>query len=220
MARRYAFAAFTAVLVVLLGSLTGCGAGSINGPVTVGAGQKTGDVGTVNGSVNIEDGATVGSAATVNGSVSLGANATAGSLKTVNGEVKLGDSSHVSGNIATVNGAVLLNNGAEVAGKIANVNGSLKLVSAHVGGGITTVNGDIDVGAGSRVEGGIHIERPGMSVDSNAHPPRIVIGPHAVVSGGMRFEREVKLYISDSAQVDGAIEGATPEKFSGDQPTG
>jgi hypothetical protein len=34
----------------------------------------------------------------------------------------------------------------------------------------------------------------------------------------LRFEHEVKLYISDSAQVSGPIDGATAEKFSGSQP--
>ena len=49
------------------------------------------------------------------------------------------------------------------------------------------------------------------------HKPRIVIGPHAVVQGKMTFKREVELYVSDSATI-AAIEGATPTKFSGDQP--
>ena len=42
-------------------------------------------------------------------------------------------------------------------------------------------------------------------------------GGHAVVQGKMTFKREVDLYVSDSATI-GAIEGATPTKFSGDQP--
>ena len=109
---RYAFTA----LVAMLATLTACN-GSVNGPVTVGAGQKADDVSTVNGPISIEDGATVGGAMTVNGAISLGAKATAQSA-----------------------------------------------------------------------------------------------------NGPLHFEHEVKLFISDSAQVSGPIEGATAEKFSGEKP--
>lgn len=212
-----AFAAFSAVWLLTFGAVSGCGAGSVNGPVNVASGQKAGDVASVNGSVTVEDGATVGSAASVNGAVSLGSKVTAGSVKTVNGHVEIGDASHVTGGVMTVNGAVDLDNGADVAGRVTNVNGAIKLTAAHIGGGIKTVNGEIDVGAGSRVEGGIYVEKPnGMNAVSNE--VRVVIGPNAVVSGGMRFERPVKLYVSDSAQISGTIEGAEATKFSGDHP--
>lgn len=49
------------------------------------------------------------------------------------------------------------------------------------------------------------------------HVPRIVIGPGATVSGTLRFERPVKLYLSDSADV-GTIVGTTPIRFSGNEP--
>jgi hypothetical protein len=44
-----------------------------------------------------------------------------------------------------------------------------------------------------------------------------VIGPGAVVKGELRFEREVRLYVSDTATI-GNVVGATPVKFSGDRP--
>jgi DUF4097 and DUF4098 domain-containing protein YvlB len=215
---RHALAAFTVVLVIASGTLAGCGSGSINGPVNVAAGERTGDVATVNGEVNVGDGATVGSASTVNGSVSLGSNVTAQSVKTVNGEIKVGASAKVNGSVKTVNGAVTLDRDAEVTGALANINGSIMLKSARVGGGIRTVNASIDVGSGSHVEGGLHVERPEGAIDSGSHVPRIVIGPNAVVNGGMTFEHPVKLYVSESAQISGSIDGATPEKFSGEQP--
>lgn len=215
---RYTVAVFTAVLVIVFSSLEGCGPGSINGPINVAAGQKTGDVSTVNGEVKVGDGATVGAAMTVNGSVSLGSNVSAQSVKTVNGEITVGNASKVSGSVKTVNGAVTLDRNADVAGGIANINGAIRLSEAHVGGGIKTINADIDIGRGSHVDGGIHVEKPEVSVTTDRHVPRIVIGPTAMVNGGMIFEHEVKLYVSDTAQISGAIEGATPEKFSGDQP--
>lgn len=215
--------ALTAPALATLLALGGCGSGTINGPVSVAAGQKTGDVATVNGAVHIGDGAVVGGAMTVNGGVTLGSNVTAQSVKTVNGEVELGNSTTVTGSVRTVNGSITLNQGADVSGKIANVNGMIRLASAHVGGGIGTISGDIEIGSGSRVEGGIHVDSPGFSSDSwkEEHPiPRIVIGPGAVVQGPLKFEHEVKLYVSDSARVSGPIEGATAVKFSGDQPPG
>jgi len=45
-----------------------------------------------------------------------------------------------------------------------------------------------------------------------------VIGPHAVVQGTLEFRRDVVLQVSDSAQI-GPVKGATPVKFSGQQPT-
>jgi hypothetical protein len=214
--RNFAVAMLIAAEIVLCGALAGCGAGSINGPVEVAAGQKTGDVSTVNGDVTVGDGATVGSAMTVNGSVSLGANVTGSSVKTVNGGIKLGDTSKVTGDLTTVNGPITLAAHSEVAGSVTNVNGPIKMISAHVGGGITTINADIDIEEGSHVEGGIHVDK--ATFNSERHVPRIVIGPNTVVNGPLRFEREVKLYVSDSAQVSGPIDGATAEKFSGSQP--
>ena len=210
---RYALTA----LVATLATLTACN-GSVNGPVTVGAGQKADDVSTVNGPISIEDGATVGGAMTVNGAISLGAKATAQSAKTVNGDVTLGEASRVTGNVVTVNGPVNLQSNSDVVGKITNVNGDIRLTTAHVGGGITTINGDIDIGSGSHVDGGIHVDKPTISSDSHPRVPRVVIGPNAMVNGPLRFEHEVKLFISDSAQVSGPIEGATAEKFSGEKP--
>ena len=48
-------------------------------------------------------------------------------------------------------------------------------------------------------------------------PPRIVIEAGAVVEGTLRFEREVELYVHESAKI-GTIEGAEAKRFSGDPP--
>jgi len=73
------------------------------------------------------------------------------------------------------------------------------------------------IGANSRVEGGLFIDENNSWFNWGTHKPRVVIGPHAVVQGTLKFKREVDLYVSDSATI-GAIEGATPVKFSGDTP--
>ena len=83
-----------------------------------------------------------------------------------------------------------------------NVNGAIRMERAHVGGEIRTVSGDIDVGTGSRVDGGITVEKPTgfFGIWTEQRPPRVVIGPGAVVAGPLVFEREVELYVHDSAR--------------------
>jgi len=218
-----------AALVVLAGALTGCdvsggdvtatqaGANTVNGSIHVPAGMHSANVGTVNGSIDIEDNAAVGAAGTVNGSIDMGAHATADSLETVNGAVALGAGAHVAGTVTTVNGAMHLQDGADVAGRAGNVNGHIVLAGAHVAGGLRTVGGDIDVTGTSRVEGGIVVEKSSGWFNFNSREPRIVIGPGAAVSGTLRFERDVRLYVSDKATI-GPVMGATAIRFSGDRP--
>jgi hypothetical protein len=190
----------------------------VNGSVHVAAGTPGEAAETVNGDIRLDDNATVTSASTVNGSVHLGAHAAAQSVETVNGSISLDAGAKVSGNADTVNGTLTLRDGSEVAGALTNVNGSIKLDAAHVGGGIKTVNGDILINANSHVEGGILVEQEhGFFVHFGIGIPRIVIGPGAVVQGEMRFQRKVKLYVSDKATI-GTVSGATPIAFSGNEP--
>ena len=102
---------------------------------------------------------------------------------------------------------------------LSNVNGKMTINAAHVGGGLKTVNGDITVGPEARVEGGILVEKPNLNWFNkhNHRPPRIVIGPGAVVEGKLRFEHEVELLVSDRAKI-GPVDGATAKSFSGDEP--
>jgi len=220
---------FLTALVVVTGTLIGCdvngdvtatqaGAGTVNGSIHVPAGIHSGDVGTVNGSIRIDDNATVGTAGTVNGAVDMGAHATADSLSTVNGEVSLGTGAHVARAVTTVNGAMHLQDGADVGGRVENVNGHIVLAAAHVAGGLRTVGGDIDVTGSSRVEGGIVVEKSSGWFNWNSRRPRIVIGPAAAIQGPLRFEREVRLYVSDKATI-GPVTGATVIRFSGDRPS-
>ena len=48
-------------------------------------------------------------------------------------------------------------------------------------------------------------------------PPRIVIGPNAVVDGPLVFEREVTLYVHDSARI-GKVTGAIAVRYSSPTP--
>jgi DUF4097 and DUF4098 domain-containing protein YvlB len=218
-ANDYRIIAAVAVIFALSGcdiSVDGDGSTKVNGSVHIPAGKAADDARTVNGSIHVDDNATVTSATTVNGSVRLGAHATATSAKTVNGAISLGQDAHVSGSVGTVNGDLTLANGADVSGALANVNGKIALNSAHVADGIRTVNGDVSITGTSHVEGGLLVEKPN-GILFNSEAPVIVIGPGAVVQGDLRFERKVKLYVSDKATI-GTVTGATPMSFSGDNP--
>jgi predicted acyltransferase (DUF342 family) len=216
----------------------------VNGQIAIDASQQAGNLSTVNGSIRIGDRASAGEAHTVNGDIVLGNDVTVASLHSVNGTLSLGDGSvassatttnggihlgshgRIAGAVTTVNGAVTLGAGADVGGRVSTVNGAVRLEAAHVGGGIETVSHDIDIGANSRVEGGLLVHKRDESwletwlrqwFPEHDPLPRIVIGPGAVVTGSLRFERAVKLYVSDRASI-GAVQGATAIAFSGEQP--
>jgi DUF4097 and DUF4098 domain-containing protein YvlB len=191
----------------------------VNGSITAQAGQTYGDLGTVNGAIRIEANARTGDAETVNGGIEVADNAVTGSLSTVNGGVRAGRQLRVDGDIETVNGSVFVDRGGSLRG-VSTVNGAIGLVDSDLSGGIETVNGDITVGAGSHVRGGIKVEKPTsnwMPVNiGKRKPPRIVIGPNAVVEGDLVFEREVKLYVHQSARI-GKVSGATAVRYSGNR---
>jgi DUF4097 and DUF4098 domain-containing protein YvlB len=210
--------ALTGVLMILTGcngSDTGNESSKINGSVHVAAGTAAQAAGTVNGDIHIDDNAAVTEANTVNGAIQLGSNATASRLNTVNGGITVGSNSHVAKDAASVNGSVTLRDGADVLGSVSNVNGKIELTAAHVAGGIKTVAGDIAIHGPSHVEGGILIEKNTQLIHFGSGVPRVEIGPGATVEGELRFEREVKLYVSDKATI-GPVKGATPIPFTGD----
>jgi hypothetical protein len=217
-------AAVLCVVSAALG-LPGCGnsindneSTKVNGSIHVSEGQQPGAVATVNGSILIDDNAVVTSATTVNGTVRLGAHATAASLNSVNGSISLRPAAHVSGSASSVNGDLNLADGAEVSGALSNVNGMITLTGAHVAGGIKTVNGSMDIVGASHVEGGILVQKPSSELlQMTRDTPRIVIGPGATVQGELRFERTVRLFVSDKATI-GAVTGATAVPFTGERP--
>jgi hypothetical protein len=189
----------------------------VNGSITAEASQTYGDLSTVNGSIRIQDNSRTGSAETVNGSIRVADNVVTGGLETVNGSIRVGKQLQADGNIETVNGSVFVDRGGSLRA-VSTVNGSIGLVDCDLSDGIETVNGDITVGVGSHVKGGIKVEKPTsnwMPISiGKRKPPRIIIGPDAVVDGPLVFEREVTLYVHDSARI-GSVTGATAVRYSG-----
>lgn len=217
---RQGFAAAT--MVVLAAGIAGAALASaeistVMGSINVSAGEHRGDLSTVNGSIHVGENAVVGHAHTVNGSATLEAHATAAEVKTVNGSVRLNEGAEVNGRVQTVNGALSLAKGAAVTGALENVNGSIRVNAAHVGGDVETVTGNIEIGPDAHVDGGVIVRESHPSHFDSRKPQRIVIGPGSVVTGTLKFERPVELYVSDRATI-GAVTGATPIRFSGDRP--
>lgn len=189
----------------------------VNGSIVAQAGRQYGDVETVNGSITLETGATVKGAETVNGSIRAGDDIGADSLSTVNGSIRVGERARVGGSVETVNGSIFVDRGGSVGGGIETVNGAIGLVDVDLAGGIETVSGDITVGVGSHVSGGITVTKPTSNwfpVQVNRRKPRIIIGPDAVVEGELKFEREVTLYVHETART-GKVTGATATGYSG-----
>jgi len=207
--------------VALLSACSGADEGTelqkINGSIHVLAGKVPRVAESVNGGIHIDDNAKVSLANTVNGGITLGDRASADALNSVNGTITLGAGARVAKDAASVNGGVILGDGAEVLGGIANVNGKIELDAAHVAGGIKTVNGNISIRGASRVDGGIVVEKNSGLIHIS-RVPLIEIGPGATVQGTLRFDRAVKLYVSDKATI-GPVSGATPIPFTGDIPS-
>ena len=200
------------------------GASSVNGSVTVGTGAVvTGDVSTVNGTIRIADNAQVKDVSTVNGALRLGSGVSAGSLETVNGSIRAADNCQLDGSVEAVNGSIKLGNGTRVSDGVANVNGTIELLGVDVGGNLETVNGDVELLQGSTLRGDLVIEKPsgwGWN-NSKKRKPRVIIGPGSVVVGTIELEREVELYINETAQVggvSGAMSMGDAVRFSGQRP--
>jgi len=200
------------------------GATSVNGSITVGDNAVvTGGLTTVNGKIIVDSGASIERAKTVNGGLRLSDNVKAEDLTTVNGSMTVGENSSIDGEITGVNGRIELARGVTVSQGISTVNGRIDLTNVEVGGNIETVNGDIELAEGSVVMGDIVVEKPdGWNWGKEkSRKPRIVIGPGSRVEGMIELEREVDLFISESAEVGGVSGEMSMDdavRFSGDQP--
>ena len=187
----------------------------VNGSIHAEAGQTYADLSTVNGSISLDSGSTAKSVDTVNGSITLDDKVQVESLETVNGRIAAGQNCQIGKDASTVNGGIRIGFHSRVGGEVSTVNGNITVQQTEVGGKVTTVGGDITIGAQSVVHGGILIEKShGFSMGwGKVSNPRIVIGPNAVVEGELHFEREVELYVHETAKI-GTVTGATVHKYT------
>jgi hypothetical protein len=210
-------------ITIAPGSETG-GQSSVNGSITVGKGAVIdGSLNTVNGSIRVEEDVTLKDAETVNGSIRIASGSSADDVTNVNGSIRLGENVSVDGVVEVVNGKISLGTGTKVAKDIGNVNGEISLTGAEVGGDLSTVNGDVTLTDGSTLRGDLIMEKPGgwgWSKNKN-RKPKVIIGPNSKVLGSIVLEREVELYISNSAEVggvSGVMSLADAVRFSGNRP--
>lgn len=204
---------------------TSDGASSVNGSVTVGNDATvSGELSTVNGKITIGDRASIEDARTVNGGIRIGNNVTARELKTVNGSIRIEDDGQVEGSVTAVNGGIRVDGGSRIGDELSNVNGDIELNAAEVGGSVSTVSGDVELDNGAVVKGDLVVEKPrnsGWFNNNVSRPPTVIIGPESRVEGVLRLEREVRLYISESAEV-GGVEGvmsmSDAVRYSGARP--
>ncbi len=202
------------------GSNTG-GQSSVNGNIFVGEGSVIdGSLETVNGSIRVEEDVTLKDAETVNGTIRIASGSSAEHVSSVNGSIRLGQNVNVTGEIEVVNGKIYLVAGSKVADDVSNVNGEISLSGAEVGGNLSTVNGDVLLDDGSTLRGDLIVEKPG-GWNSGKRKPKVTIGQNSRVLGNIVLEREVELYISDSAEVGGVSGEMSMDdaiRFSGNSP--
>jgi DUF4097 and DUF4098 domain-containing protein YvlB len=199
------------------------GHSTLNGSISVGNDAiVNGDLETVNGTIRVDDTARIQDAGTVNGSVRIGSGVNTRDLSSVNGSISVGGNSTVDGKISVVNGRISLEQGSSVSNDVSNVNGEIEISGAGIGGDLTTVNGDVSLTGNATLSGDLVVEEPnGGNWHSDRRKPRIVVGPGARVLGEIRLEREVELYISETAEVGGVSGVMTMDdatRFSGEHP--
>ena len=207
---------------IAAGSESG-GQSSVNGSITVGEGAVIdGSLETVNGSIRIDENVRLEDAETVNGTIRIGSGSSTEDVSSVNGSIRLASNVTVDGAVEVVNGRISLDTGTSVDRGVSNVNGEISLSGAEVGGDLSTVNGDVTLQDGATLRGDLIVEKPGgWGWKNNNRQPKIIIGQNSKVLGDIVLEREVELFISDSAEVGGVtgeMSLADAVRFSGSSP--
>jgi len=159
----------------------------------------------------------------VNGRIRVDSDVSVRDVSTVNGSIDVAENVTINGRIEAVNGEIQIRKGSVVARDVSNVNGEIELVASLVGGDLSTVSGDVELRDGAEVKGDIIVEKPGGWGWSSkkSRIPEVVIGPGSRVHGNIRLEREVKLYISETAEVGGVVGVMSMNdavRFSGNRP--
>jgi len=197
------------------------GHSTVNGSITVGRDATvTGALETVNGTIRIGENSRVEDAETVNGGVRVDAGVSARDISSVNGTIRLAEKVTVAGEISVVNGRIEVDSGSKVSRNVSNVNGEISIAGADIGGDLSTVNGDVALSDQATLRGDLIVEKPGGR-NNSSRKPQIVVGPGSRVEGEIRLEREVELFISDTAHVGGVTGVMGMEdamRFKGERP--
>jgi hypothetical protein len=187
-----------------------------NGSIATETGLEYGRLKTSNGGIRLADDVVAAAVSTINGGIRAGDGVTSDSLSTVNGGIRVGERARIAGAVRTVNGSILIGPGSHVGGDVETTNGAIGLVATEVGGDVAISNGDLTIGVDSHVRGGLHVRKASanwMPIRVTTRRQRVVVGPGAVVDGAVVIEREVQLYVHETARI-GPVTGAEPVPYS------
>lgn len=190
----------------------------VNGRIEIGADcQVKGEISNVNGTIEVGRASRVLDISNVNGRISLADSVEVdGNIASVNGRIELGTDSRVSGEVESVNGRISAANGAVIEGRLSSVNGRIEMQAARAAQ-LVTHNSNIRLDSGTVIEGELRV-RKSQGINFNAGtPPKVIIGRNVTVNGPLTFEREVELYVHETATV-GEIDGAQAIHYSGEEP--
>lgn len=190
----------------------------VNGRIDIGSECRiNGNVSNVNGRIQIGSGSRAHQISNVNGRISLAEDVEIdGDVSSVNGRIELGHNARVSGEVESVNGRISVSEGVAIDGGITSVNGRIEMRGARAAS-LVTNNSSVLLDEGTVIAGELRI-RKSKGINFNAgSPPKIVIGRDVTVEGPLKFEREVELFVHESASV-GEITGAEAATYSGNEP--
>lgn len=200
------------------------GHSTVNGSITVGRDAVIdGSLETVNGAIRVDENSRLTKASTVNGSIRLADGVSARDVESVNGSIGIGENVTIDGVVSVVNGKIEIKRGAAIEESVSNVNGEIRVSGAEIGGNLETVNGDVWLTDNAHVGGDLVVDKPnrwGIRWKKE-RKPKVVIGPGARISGDIVLEREVELYISETAAVSnvrGVMSLDDAVRFSGARP--
>jgi hypothetical protein len=187
-----------------------------NGSIATEPGVEYGVLKTSNGGIRLADDVVAADVSTINGGIRAGDGIRSDSIATVNGGVRIGKRATITGSVRTVNGSILVGHGGHVGGNVETTNGAIGLVATEVGGDVAISNGDLTIGVDSHVRGSVHVRKASanwMPIRITTRRQRVVIGPGVVIDGSLVIEREVALYVHDTARI-GEVTGAEPVRYS------
>lgn len=190
----------------------------VNGRIEIGAEcQVNGEISNVNGRIQVGKSSRALDISNVNGRISLGDDVSVdGDISSVNGRIELGQGSRVSGELESVNGRISASDGVVIEGQVSSVNGRIEMNGARAAS-LVTNNSSIVLDEGTVIEGALTMRKSQGISFSAGSPPKVVIGADVKVEGPLTFEREVELFVHETAVV-GEITGAEAVSYSGERP--
>lgn len=192
---------------------------TINGEIKVGKGYTLGDVRSVNGEIQLGQDNTAKVVSTVNGDIGINKGSQVELVRSVNGNLRV-SGVKVSGDVTSVNGRIKALDNSQIAGNVRTTNGKIFLRDAKVHQNVQMSDGNIEL-RDTLIEGDVVVTEKRiweyLSLDFDFFRPKIIVGPNTIITGKIKSNRRIKLFVHESAQIAG-IEGAEARYYSSDTP--